>query len=93
MHIGLLRPETVPLAIVEFFIVVIKVMTMKYLDICFKRPETLPLKIVKFIIVVIKVVMVVEVDLGLNRPSNILLLPITQMDLVYFRVSHFFLSC
>ena len=45
MDIGLKRPATIPLAIVEFIIVVIKVVKMVDMDIGIKRPSTFPLVI------------------------------------------------
>ena len=68
VEIGLLIPETLPLAIAEFIIVV----AMLDIDIGLKRTATLPLAIAEFIILV----MIVEVDLGLNSPAT---LPLTLL--------------
>ena len=45
--IGLKRPATIPLEIVDFVIVVIKVVTMVDVDICLKRLATLTIKILE----------------------------------------------
>ena len=45
--IGLKRPATIPLKIVDFVVVVIKVVTMVDVDICLKRLATLTIKILE----------------------------------------------
>ena len=73
VDMGLLRPYTLPIVILEFIVVT----NMVEVDIVLKRPANLPLKIMNFIIVVIKVVMMVEVDIYLKRPTT---LPLAIME-------------
>ena len=70
MDIGLLRPDTIPLTIAEFVIVV----AMLEVDLGLKRPSTLPFAIMEFIILVT----MIDMDLGFNRPTTIPLAIVDQ---------------
>ena len=67
VDIGILRPATLPPAIMGFFIVVM--MVEVYIGLL--RPDTLNLAMVEFIIVETKVVTVVEVDISLKIPVTL----------------------
>ena len=88
--LGINRSATLPLAIVEFILILIGVVTMEEVDISLKRPATLPLAIVEQVLMVMGdvdigirpatlpkityVVMREEVDLGLKRQFTLTLL-------------------
>ena len=75
VDIGLYMPSTLHLAIMEFIIVVIKVVTTIEFGIGIKRQATLPLIIME------KYLMFpVEVDIGLRTATRP---PITQVAMVY----------
>ena len=71
--IGLLRPATLPLKILEFIIVV----TMVEVDTDLKIPATLSLTMVEFIILVL----MVELELGPKIPAT-LPLKIAEQELI-----------
>ena len=81
VDIGLLRPSTLPIKIVEFIIVVIELVMMIEVGIFLNRPSTTHLSIVEK-----KLMLTVYVDIGI-RPATIP--PITQVAVVYFHASHF----
>ena len=85
VNIGLNRPATINIEIVEFIIVVIKVTMMVEVDIGFKRTSTIPLAIME------KMLMLPgDVDIGLRQAT---LPPITHVTKVYLGVIILFSSC
>ena len=75
---GLKISATLPLAIVEFIVVVTKVVTMKEVYICLKRPATLHLVIWgQFLI------LMVEVDIGTMPATLPLITQVMMREYVY----------
>ena len=83
VDLGLKISATLPLAIVDFIVMVIKLVIMEEVGIDIKRPATITLAIVEKVLIVMG-----EVDIGLRTAT---LPPITQLDVVDCWVSHFLL--
>ena len=83
VYLGIKRPATLPISILEFIVLVIEVVTIEKVDIGHEIPDTIPIAIVDQVLM-----LVVEVDTGLRSST---LPPITQVVVVYFWVSHFLL--
>ena len=71
-------PATLPFAILELIVVLIKLVTMEEVDIGLNRPSTLLLAIMQQVLM-----LKIEVDIGLISDT---LPPVTEVAVVYFWV-------